>query len=176
MLFDYMKEKARNFFFKQSNRFRTNFIKRCFTFMLLVLLFFFIRTSNILVTQVVFFLIFIGMLWELNKVFPIPYHIYSISILIILMEFFFNISKNNPNIFLYISFFRFLLLAKDHKRFYIYLLLFLIFSGFFLSFTAFLVCVGMFVWDNFLKQSKKYLFIILVVIHMVLSYVQTYYK
>ena len=91
-----------------------NFVKRLFTTFFLLLIFYIIRTSSILLAQCIFSIVFLFLLWELKKSFNIRIELLIVSKLIILIEFFFNISGSNPNIFLYISAFRFLLLVKNH--------------------------------------------------------------
>jgi phosphatidate cytidylyltransferase len=163
------------FYRKIINIFRYNFVKRLLTTFFLLLIFYVIRTTTILLAQCIFFIIFLLLLWELKKSFNIRIELLIISKLIILIEFFFNISGSNPNIFLYISAFRFLLLVKNHKRFYFYLMCFIIYGFFFLSKLSIIICLCLFLFDNFYKQSKKYMFSILIINYILCGFIWTFH-
>lgn len=155
--------------------FKYNFMKRLMTTFFLLGLFYIIRTSSMIVAQSIFFLGFLCLLWELKKSFNFSIKLLIISKLIILIEFFFNISGSNPNIFLYVSAFRFLLLVRNHKRFYLYFLFFLIFSFLFLSKLAIIICLIFFLFDNFYKQSKKYIFSLLIINYILCGFIWTFH-
>ncbi len=158
-------------FIKLLNIFKHNFVKRLFTAFFLLLIFYIIRVSSMLVAEAIFSIIFLCLLWELKTNFNIPIKLLIISKFIILIEFFFNISGSNPNMFLYISAFRFLLLVKNHKRFYLYLMCFLIFGFCFLSKIYLIICGSLFLFDNFYKQSKKYMFSILIINYILCGFI-----
>lgn len=162
-------------FSKFSLLFKYNFIKRLFTTILLLLVFYIIRTSSIFVAECIFSFVFLCLLWELKKNFNLPIELLVISKLVILTEFFFNISGSNPNIFLYISAFRFLFLVKNHRRFHLYFICFLIFGIFFLSKLSLIICLCFFLFDNFYKQSKKYMFSILIVNYILCGFIWTFH-
>jgi phosphatidate cytidylyltransferase len=154
---------------------KTNFFQRTVTTIILLFILYIIRTNNIIITQFFFIIMFVGLLWELRQKFHIPVKFLIVSKLVLLIEFFFNVSINNPNFFLYISLFRFLLLVKNNKRFYLYLCIFFIFSVYCLSKLSIIICLIIFGLDHFYKKSSKHLFGVLIINYVLCGCIWTYH-
>lgn len=142
---------------------KKNFFKRLITGIFLVAIFYGIRTGDILYVQILFFIVFFSMLWELNKSFNIPISLIILAKAAILIEIYSNLEGATPNIFLYISFFRFLLISKHRGRFFIIFSIFLLLATLLFNVWYTVICLLLLLWDRFNKNSRKYLFSFFVV-------------